>query len=47
MDEPAHRDQFQGLLPPMLACLSATLNEKDEASAQEALEMLIEGELLL
>jgi len=43
MDEPSERDKFQGLLQPMLACLGTTLNAGDEASAQEALEMLIEG----
>ncbi len=43
MDEPSERDKFQGLLEPMLACLGTTLNAGDEGSAQEALEMLIEG----
>eukprot|EP00983_Pelagomonas_calceolata_P104506 1159036-Pelagomonas_calceolata.AAC.4 len=45
MDEPSERDKFQGLLEPMLACLGTTLNAGDESSAQEALEMLIEGRL--
>ena len=43
IDDPSERDKFQGLLQPMLACLGTTLNAGDEASAQEALEMLIEG----
>jgi hypothetical protein len=42
LDEPADRDKFQHLIPTMLACIGTSLNEGDEASAQEGLEMFIE-----
>ncbi len=44
LGEPGDRDKFLPLVPPMLACLAATLNAGDEASAREALKMLIDGE---
>jgi hypothetical protein len=43
LDEPNDREKFSHLIPPMLQCLGATLNAGDEASAQEALEMFIDG----
>jgi hypothetical protein len=42
LDEPSDRDKFQHLIPAMLGLLGACLNEGDEASAQEGLELFIE-----
>ncbi|KAG6605836.1 importin-5 [Cucurbita pepo subsp. pepo] len=38
----ADRDRFQDLLPPMMSTLMEALNNGQEATAQEALELLIE-----
>ncbi|KAJ8643483.1 hypothetical protein MRB53_005231 [Persea americana] len=38
----ADRDRFQDLLPPMMRTLTEALNSGQEATAQEALELLIE-----
>lgn len=38
----ADRDRFQDLLPPMMTTLNEALNHGNEATAQEALELLIE-----
>lgn len=43
LEDPSDRDKFSPLIQPMLACLGATLNAGDEASAQEALENFIDG----
>lgn len=43
LDDSSDREKFAPLLPAMLQCLAATLNAGDEASAQEAIEMFIEG----
>ena len=42
LDEPSDRDKFQHLIPAMLGLLGACLNDGDEASAQEGLELFIE-----
>ena len=42
LEEPAHRDQFQGLIPAMVSTLMDALKAGDEAAAQEALDMLVE-----
>lgn len=36
------RDKFQSTLPALLACIGRSLNEGDESSAQDAIEMFIE-----
>ncbi|KAL8142865.1 hypothetical protein V2J09_015897 [Rumex salicifolius] len=42
LDSPADRDRFQDLLPPMMQTLTEALNSGQEATAQEALELLID-----
>ncbi|KAG1673229.1 hypothetical protein FOA52_013109 [Chlamydomonas sp. UWO 241] len=42
LDEPTDRDKFSHMIPAMLACIGASLNRQDEASAQEGLEVFIE-----
>ncbi|GJP49341.1 hypothetical protein CLOM_g8564 [Closterium sp. NIES-68] len=42
LETPEELTQFQDLLPGMMQTLNLALQSKDEASAQEALEMLIE-----
>lgn len=42
LDEPTDRDKFQHMIPAMLSSIGTSLNEGDEASAQEGLEMFIE-----
>ncbi|KAK9169628.1 hypothetical protein Syun_001768 [Stephania yunnanensis] len=42
LSSPAERDRFQDLLPPMMQTLTEALNCGQEATAQEALELLIE-----
>ncbi|KAJ8645121.1 hypothetical protein MRB53_006869 [Persea americana] len=42
LSAPADLDRFQDLLPPMMQTLSEALNSGQEATAQEALELLVE-----
>lgn len=42
LEEPSDRDKFQHMIPGMLSCIGTSLNEGDEPSAQEGLEMFIE-----
>ncbi|KAK9272999.1 hypothetical protein L1049_017806 [Liquidambar formosana] len=42
LSNPSDRDRFQDLLPPMMRTLTEALNCGQEATAQEALELLIE-----
>lgn len=42
LEEQAERDRFTSMINPMLSCLGRALQAGDEASAQEALEVLIE-----
>ncbi len=38
----AERNKFQDLLSPMLSAMAAVLNDGDETSAQDALELFVE-----
>ena len=42
LEDPAERDQFQATIPAQLAVVGRLLNEGEETSAQDALELLIE-----
>lgn len=42
LSSPTHRDSMQDLLPSMMRALTDCLNSAQEASAQEALELLVE-----
>ncbi|PWA98001.1 importin-5 [Artemisia annua] len=42
LESSSDRDRFQDLLPGMMQCLTEALNGGNEATAQEALELLIE-----
>ena len=42
LEDAAERDQFQATIPAQLAVVGRLLNEGEEASAQDALELLIE-----
>ncbi|KAL3529778.1 hypothetical protein ACH5RR_009100 [Cinchona calisaya] len=42
LNDPSDRDRFQDLLPVMMRTLTQALNGAEEATAQEALELLIE-----
>ncbi|KAK9821719.1 hypothetical protein WJX81_003315 [Elliptochloris bilobata] len=42
LEDPAERDQFQATVPAQLGVVARLLNEGEETSAQDALELLIE-----